>query len=315
MVGTLGTKGVRCCAAATIALALACTGDDGSSGLVAVTTAAGGGGVTTTGGGGSSSGAVSADNATQTDAGSDTGGLDESSDDGQVMGECILWGNECTAGSQKCMPWSLLADRIPDEIRCCALADNPKQENESCTVEEYDGSCRDDCREGTMCIVDDLKTLSGVCRQFCDPSLAGSACDPDDTCKPFFETLRSAPQVPLCMDKCDPLVQDCVQPGWLCLPDSPTVAGQSGFICTPPAPGTLNGPLTACGFANDCQAGLGCIVADRLPDCPFTTCCTAFCSLSEGDAACIALDPLLRCIDWMSLDPDWQDVGVCALPE
>lgn len=239
--------------------------------------------------------------------------LDES-DDGAPAGECVVWGDDCANEDQKCMPWSLLADRIPDETRCCPIVANPKLENEVCTVEEYDGSCRDDCEDGTMCIVDDLDTLSGVCRKFCNPA-GGGLCDPDDTCKPFFELLEAAPEIPLCMDKCDPLVQDCVQPGWLCLPDSPTVAGQSGFICVPPGPGTLNGPLTACGLANDCQEGLGCITAERLPECDFTTCCAAFCSLPEGNADCQTIHPDLECVDWMSPDPDWLDVGVCALAE
>ena len=243
----------------------------------------------------------------------DDGVFDESGDDGPSFGECVLWGDDCTEVNEKCMPWSLLPDRVPDELRCCPLADNAVLENEECTVEEYDGSCRDNCEDGTMCIVDNLETLSGVCRRFCDPS--ESECDPDDTCKPFFELIESAPEVPLCMDQCDPLVQDCVQPGWLCLPDSPTVAGQSGFICVPPAPGTLNGQGTGCALANDCEKGLVCIVADRLPECTFTSCCTAYCSLSEGDGPCQDIDPNLGCIDWMSPDPTWEDVGVCALPE
>lgn len=245
---------------------------------------------------------------------SDGGVLDESGDDGPSFGECLLDANDCEGADQKCMPWSLLPDRIPDETRCCPVVENPKLANEECTMQEYDGSCRDDCEPGTMCIVDNLETLSGVCREFCDPSVNGS-CEPDDTCKPFFELIDSAPEVPLCMDKCDPLVQDCVQPGWLCLPDSPTVAGQSGFICTPPGPGTLNAPLDPCGLANDCQIGLVCIVADRLPECSFTTCCSPFCGLAEGDSTCQDVDPQLACIDWMSPSPEWTDVGVCALPE
>lgn len=254
--------------------------------------------------------------ATEADSGTGLDGPNDTSDDGPSFGECVLWGDDCTNENEKCMPWSLLADRIPDELRCCAAVDNPKLENEGCTTKEYDGSCRDDCERGTMCIVDDLESLSGVCRRFCDPSGNGGLCDPDDTCKPFFELIETAPEVPLCMDRCDPLVQDCVQPGWLCIPDSPTVAGQSGFICTPPGPGTLNRPLTACGLANDCQPGLGCIVADRLPgSCDYMTCCSLFCSLEEGDGACTDLHPDLRCIDWMSPDPQWQDVGICALPE
>ena len=74
-------------------------------------------------------------------------------------------------------------------------------------------------------------------------------------------------------------------------------------------------PLEGCGLANDCQPGLVCIVAERLPSCPFTSCCSPICSLSEGDAPCMDVDPDLDCIDWMSPDPQWQDVGVCALAE
>ena len=245
--------------------------------------------------------------------GGESGVLDEDTGDDGIGGECLLWGDDCNEG-QKCMPWSLAADRIPDELRCCPAMDNPKLEGEECNVQEYDGSCEDDCAPGTMCVVDNLDTLSGVCRSFCNPS--GNDCDPDDTCKPFFELVDSAPEVPLCMDQCDPLLtDDCIQPGWLCLPDSPTVAGQSGFICTPPAPGSLNAALEGCALANDCQPGLVCILASRLPECSFTSCCSPICSLAEGDAPCQDADPDLDCIDWMSPDPQWQDVGVCALPE
>ena len=263
--------------------------------------------------GGTTTDAASTSNGNDESTGG-TGTLDEDSGDEGPGGECLLWGDDCEGDDQKCMPWSLLPDRIPDELRCCPAVENPKLEGEECTVQEYDGSCEDDCAPGTMCVVDNLETLSGVCRGFCNPS--GNDCDPDDTCKPFFELLEAAPEVPLCMDQCDPLLpDDCIQPGWLCLPDSPTVAGQSGFICTPPGPGMLNSPLDPCGLANDCQAGLVCIVADRLPECDFTSCCTPFCSLAEGDGPCQDVDPDLVCADWMSPDPQWQDVGACAVPE
>jgi hypothetical protein len=69
-----------------------------------------------------------------------------------------------------------------------------------------------------------------------------------------------------------------------------------------------------CALANDCEKGLVCVTAERVPDCGFLSCCTAYCSLSEGDSACTTLHGDLRCVDWMSPDPDWQDVGACAIP-
>src|SRR5690606_10179362 len=128
------------------------------------------------------------------------------------------------------------------------------------------------------------------------------------------ELLPGVPNVPLCMTKCDPLTQDCEQPGWHCIPDTPTDSGQSGFLCSPPPPGPPKTLLQTCALANDCEAGLVCIPRDRLPDCGFLSCCSVYCSLAEGDAPCRAIDPDLQCVSWMSPDPSWSDVGVCALP-
>jgi hypothetical protein len=165
-----------------------------------------------------------------------------------------------------------------------------------------------------MCVIDNPDSLEGLCRAFCDPGMP--ECDGGDgTCKSFFEVLGTL-TVPLCMDKCDPLTQDCSPPSWHCIPDTPTLSGQSGFICTPPPPQEPVPALDACGLANDCAQGLVCVVATRIPDgCGASgTCCTAFCSLSEGDVPCQDIDPQLVCVDWMSPDPTWSDVGVCALP-
>ena len=228
-------------------------------------------------------------------------------------GECILEDNDCTDPNQKCMPWSEEADRIPDEARCCALQDNPDLEGERCTVQGYDGSCVDSCEAGTMCLVDDPETLEGFCRAFCNPD--SSTCnDGQGTCKPFFEVLGTF-TVPLCMDRCDPLLQDCSPSSWHCIPDTVTQAGQSGFICVPPPPMQPLGQFDPCALANDCEKGLACIFGGNVATCEGQfACCTAYCSLSEGDAPCQAIDPSMVCVDWMSADPDWSDVGVCGLP-
>ncbi len=265
----------------------------------------GDGSTTSTGGSGGTS--------TSTTAGSDATAADSSSTTADPPeGECVLWADEC-GPDQKCAPWSLEDDQIPDSIRCCAAADDPDLAGEPCTMQEYNGSCLDSCERGATCVLDDQEGLTGQCRLYCQPG--GNDCPPDETCKTFFELLNDVPTVPLCMEQCDPLVQDCSVPGWVCIPDSPTQAGQSGFICVAPPPDEPYAYGDPCALANQCDAGLVCVVADRLPSCSFTSCCTSYCSLSEGDAGCMALDPNLRCIDWMAPDPAWEDVGVCALPE
>jgi hypothetical protein len=228
-------------------------------------------------------------------------------------GQCILEENDCTDPAQKCMPWSENADRIPDESRCCPLQDNPDLEGERCTVTEYDGSCIDSCDENTMCLVDNPEGLEGYCRSFCDPS--SPTCDGGDgTCKSFFELVPGALTVPLCMDKCDPLLQDCSPSSWHCIPDFPTPSGQSDFICVPPPPDEPLGVFEACGLANDCEQGYVCVSGDRIPNCDSLACCTAYCSLSEGDGPCQDISADLVCVDWQAPDPGLGDVGVCALP-
>lgn len=247
-----------------------------------------------------------------------TTGFVDSSDEGPPPGpgnDCILEENDCTEPTEKCMPWSEDADRIPDRARCCPMQDNPDLDGERCTVQDYDGSCLDSCEAGTMCLVDQIDTLEGLCRPFCNPD--ETECNGGDgTCKSFFELIPNSLTVPLCMDKCDPLAQDCSPPSWHCIPDTPTPSGQSGFICVPPPPQEPAPPLDPCGLANDCDQGLVCVLASRVPDgCGASlNCCTAYCSLSEGDAPCQAIDPQLTCVSWMAPDPTWSDVGVCAVP-
>jgi hypothetical protein len=211
------------------------------------------------------------------------------------------------------MPWSDSPDRIPDETRCCPAQDNPNLVGEECTISEYDGSCMDSCEVGSMCVLDNAEALTGKCREFCNPSSPN--CETTQTCKAFFETLPLVPNIPLCMAKCDPVVQDCPEAGWKCIPDSPTESGQSGFICVPQPPDSPNMLFEPCALANDCGAGLVCLTQDRVPGCTFSQCCSAYCSLSEGDTPCQDLHPDLACVDWMSPDPQWQDVGACAIPQ
>jgi hypothetical protein len=272
------------------------------------------------GGGEGEASGTSSDPSSSTSGGSDpstgpapdTSGGSESTTSDAPEGQCIFWADECGEG-QKCEPYSVEDDSIPDEIRCCPEVDDPDLVGEQCSVMEYSGSCLDSCERGAFCVVDDPDRLLGQCRPYCQPG--GNDCPADETCKSFFELLNDVPTVPLCMEQCDPLVQDCSVPNWLCIPDSPTISGQSGFICVSPPPNEPVGALEPCALANQCEKGLVCISGDRVPDCTFVSCCTSYCSLAEGDAACQTIDPEMHCVDWMAPDPTWADVGVCALPE
>lgn len=290
-----------------VAVAGGC-GDDGGSGGDGSTGTTGGPATTTSVTFGSTSGP-----ATTTGADSTGDGVDSTGGDG-VMGECVLHGANCSLETQKCMPWSLEDDRLPDETRCCPVEDTPDLVGEPCTVQDYDGSCVDSCEEGAMCVVDNSEELVGICRRFCDPANP-QLCEPGQTCKTFFELLPGVLNVPMCMDKCDPLLQDCVQPNWHCIPDSTTLAGQSGFICVPPPPQSPQMLFEGCALANDCAAGLVCLTADRVPGCTGIACCSAYCALDEGDTTCTDLDPDMACVDWMSPDPEWVNVGACAIPD
>ena len=246
--------------------------------------------------------------------GSDTGGAASAStgDDDGPGGECILWEQDCPDPTQKCMPWSLADDRVPDTTKCCPEVPMPKQVGSDCTIQDYDGSCLDDCERGSVCVQDDPETLSGVCGALCDVQ-DPAPCPPDQTCKPFFENVPGAPVVPICMDQCDPLLQDCIRPGWSCIPDSPTASGMSGFLCAPPPPGQRVPMFGACALANDCEPGLVCVPADLVPGCNFLFCCTSYCD-QTGPDPCPGHDPSLACVDWQAPNPKWDHVGVCVIP-
>jgi hypothetical protein len=254
------------------------------------------------------------------DAGSSTSGTEGGDGDGEGEGdgdgdgdpgECTLWEQDCPDEDTKCAPWSLAPDGTPDTTKCCPESADPKVPGDSCNVQDYDGSCVDDCERGSICVVDRPDSLEGICTQLCDPD--APTCEPDEVCKPFFEMLEDAAIVPLCMPECDPLAQDCdVQgrPGWTCLPD--TIV-DTRFICTPPPPGTPKTFLESCTLANECQPGLFCAPDAILEGCVSSSgfCCTYYCDLNENPDPC---PQPLECTSFESPYPQWQHVGACVVP-
>lgn len=223
-------------------------------------------------------------------------------------GECTLEvADDCMDPALKCMPWG--EGMTPTETRCCPLSDAPVGAGERCTVQDYPTSCVDDCPAGSMCLVDDLDTLSGFCQAFCDASDPG-ACGESQLCRVAFDRREAAPDVPLCAARCNPLTQDCESagfPGWVCQPSGPTAPN---FFCHHPTGPSPSLELESCATPSDCAAGLTCIGAAQVLGCEgLERCCTSYCEVDTdtctGGNACSSLE---------STVPGLEQVGACVDP-
>jgi hypothetical protein len=240
-----------------------------------------------------------------------SGDGDGDGDPDPTGGACTLWvEDDCMDPKLKCMPWSEQPDRIPDTTKCCDLDGSPVSLGDRCNTIDYDGSCLDNCPVDTMCVIDQLDALEGYCQTFCsvdDPS----SCPPTEVCKPFFELIETAETVPLCMSRCDPLVQDCEskgRPGWSCLPEG---ALSPSFLCMPPIEAPKQ-EYAGCLLANDCEVGLACVPASEVLGCSsLFNCCTQYCDTSDPVNPCTMGN---ECVNLDSDVPGLENVGVCADP-
>jgi hypothetical protein len=229
-------------------------------------------------------------------------------DDGTIDGECSIWDQDCAEG-EKCAPWSVEADLIPDEVRCCPEDANAVQPGDECVVEDYLGSCLDNCELGSMCLDFDGDGM-GTCQKFCGGSAENPTCEADQECFIYFAG------VPFCFDKCDPLLQDCPA-GQGCYPDEEAPGG-TGFLCMPTIGSSLAGDL--CWLLSGCAPGLLCVTPEFVPGCNENFgCCTPLCDVEEAPDPCPDVDPALACVSWYvggqePPDVSYQNVGACVIP-
>jgi hypothetical protein len=154
----------------------------------------------------------------------------------------------------------------------------------------------DDCDAGSSCWdVEEVDgELLGYCRAFCLGSEDDPICPAGSTCAIAGDSIPT-----YCRPFCDPLAQDCEE-GTACY------WATDSFQCVFT---TQDIPVgQPCGFVNDCAAGLICDATEDLPACVGSACCTAFCDLEVGDAACEAALPGSECV------PFYENVGTCGLP-
>jgi hypothetical protein len=212
---------------------------------------------------------------------------------------CSPWDQDCPEG-EKCVPYSSTGGDF-DANKCVPVLGDGEP-GEPCN---YGGTAEatDDCGADSYCWA---AGDTGICYAFCQD-------DPDFICENIFHDcmVDEAGVVTLCSASCDPLLQDCTDPGFACY-----VSNAEQLVSAICAPTTENIELgDPCDAINDCAAGLACRPADMVPDCAGDSCCASFCDLTmpvcpQPGTECTTLET-----EGMAPGSPWGDVGLCLLPQ
>jgi len=206
---------------------------------------------------------------------------------------CDPWAQDCPE-DEKCAAWASEGGTW-DANKCVPLLGNGVTGDECM----YDGAAQgtDTCDVGYMCYY----TTDGIgsCIPLCTGNPDTKICPDNFNC-----SISNQGSLLLCLNACDPLLQDCAQVDSGCFWDG------SLFNCDP-AGDLLEGE--PCGFINDCSAGHVCMGAESLPACNGSACCAGFCDLSAPNCQ-IANTECIAFYDEGQAPPGLEDVGVCVLP-
>lgn len=217
-----------------------------------------------------------------------------------AIADCDMILQDCPEG-QKCVAYSDDGGGVWNATKCVPVTGD-QHAGEPC---HWDGISEgtDDCDASSVCwdVKDVDGELIGECTVFCSGTPEAPECPPMHAC------IISSGPVSLCVQLCDPLVQDCGE-GLGCY------WAVSDFNCIFTTEDIPTGE--PCSFINDCAPGDFCTDATTLPDCAGPSCCTSFCDLELGDAQCGVL-PGTACVAFFDLGmapPGYEDVGICVLP-
>lgn len=201
------------------------------------------------------------------------GGFIEMPDGGGDPLECDVWEQDCPDG-EKCNPWSNNGASAWNALRCVPIADNPGQPGDSCMVEGSGVSGLDDCALGAMCFGVDSETNVGECVELCSGNEMAPVCETlNTTC-----TISNGGVLILCRPLCNPLANECPD-GQACYPNGDTM------VCSPDASGDQGAAGEPCEFINGCDPGTYCALADVVPGCGGSGCCTSYCT--QDDSECL----------------------------
>jgi hypothetical protein len=216
-------------------------------------------------------------------------------DFGPTAAACDPWTQDCPEG-EKCVAYAS-AGGTWDSNKCVQVTGSGT-EGEPCM---YAGAVEstDDCNADTWCWNVNMDGV-GTCTPFCEGTPDDPLCDPGNGC-----SIANNGSINLCLQQCDPLLQDCEGEN-ICFYDF-----SGNFVC---AFGVGDIPANeSCGFINDCAAGNVCLGAETLPACNGASCCVAFCDLSDptcetGGTECTAF------FEEGTAPPGYESVGVCIIP-
>lgn len=213
--------------------------------------------------------------------------------------ECDVIAQNCGEG-EKCMPWANDGGFLWNATRCTPIARDPDQVGEACEVEGYVSSGIDSCDASQMCFNAAIEGLTGTCVGFCAGPLQDPTCPDGQACSISNEDILA-----LCLPACDPLLATCAD-GEGCFP-----SGTDSFVCLP-APSQSIASLFTCHLSGGCDPGTICLDSFFLPDCEDEGgCCSPYCDLTEP--VCPQRTDCLPFFEEGAV-PQFEDVGVCALP-
>ena len=203
-----------------------------------------------------------------------------------AVSECDSFAQDCPEG-EKCVPSFGFDYGTCVPVMGEGAAGDPcssEGETDDCDADNY---CWNDSNEGSYCM------------PFCQGSPDQPLC-PDET------TCLSASGLNVCLNDCDPLLQDCAEEEachWL----------EVGFMCIYTLPTPQGEP---CGYLNDCEPGATCALAESLPSCEAVSCCVDYCDLQDPEAC---PDPELECQPFVPpneepLPEGYEQLGVCVVP-
>jgi hypothetical protein len=207
---------------------------------------------------------------------------------------CDIWAQDCPE-DEKCVAWSSMGDTW-DANKCVSLLGTGRTGDE-CT---YGGSAlgTDDCDVGYMCYYTNVDGV-GSCVPLCNGTPDTPQCPDAFNC-----SVANDGSLPLCVYRCDPLLQDCQLDNTGCFWDG------AKFNCDPAGELLEN---EACGYINDCAPGHLCVEATSLPECIGSACCTSFCELADPNCQ-LAGTECIAFFDAGTAPPGLENTGICALP-
>ena len=113
----------------------------------------------------------------------------------------------------------------------------------------------------------------------------------------------------LCLQRCDPVVQDCPSQGQGCYPNQD---GGDNFVCFHDASQGMGTQGVGCASLNACAPGFACQQGAGLSGCA-GDCCTAYCDTLDDN--CGSIDAAYACVEWFAAPPpEYATSGVCRIP-